>query len=282
MTHDQGVNQRLDFFLAKKIRDISRSQIQRLVEEGSVRVNGQTTKSSYKLKPGDRIHIEYKPQKSEKTEPEKIPLHILYKDKDILIIEKPSGLVVHPGAGVRGGTLVNALLYHFPEVKGVGPEERAGIVHRLDKDTSGVMVVARTTKAYRHLQQQFKEKKVEKLYLGLAWGKMPQKSGKITWPIGRHPKHGERISIKTRKPRRAETLFTVLREYEESTYLEITPITGRTHQIRVHLSYIGHPIIADEIYGSKYSAKLAKKIGLKRQFLHAHRLEFTHPMTKLF
>ncbi len=181
-------------------------------------------------------------------------------------------MVVHPGAGVRQGTLANALLHYYPELQDIGPEERPGLVHRLDKETSGVMVVARTLKAYHHLQHQFKIKEVNKRYFGLVWGKMSQNKGRITWSIGRHPKHGERISVKTRKPRSAETLYTVLQEFKEYTLLEIQPITGRTHQIRVHLAASGHPIVGDRRYGRRMI-----KGDCPHLFLHAHQLSFIHP-----
>ena len=275
ITHSSGVNKRLDIFLSEKIKDLSRSQIKKLVEEDSIKINGQTRKPSYKLKVGDRVRIEYDLPRHQKIKPENIPIDILYKDEHIAVIHKPSGMVVHPGAGVRGETLVNALLHHFPDISEIGPEERPGIVHRLDKESSGVMVVARSLKAYRSLQRQFKQKEVEKQYIGLVWGRMAQKKGEITWSIGRHPKHGERISIKTKKPRSAETRYSVLREYEESTLLEIQPITGRTHQIRVHMAAAGHPIIGDNRYGRRKG-----KIRSTRLFLHACSLKFMHPETK--
>lgn len=267
-----GVNQRLDLFLAKKIKDLSRSQIQKLVEEGSIKINSQIRKSSYKLKVEDRVKIEYDLPLPQKIQPENIPIKVLYCDDHILVIDKLSGMVVHPGVGVRRGTLVNALLHHFPDLSKIGPEERPGIVHRLDKETSGVMVVARSLKAFRSLQGQFVQKHVEKLYLGLVWGKMAQQKGNITWPVGRHPKHGERISVKTKKPHTAETRYSVLKEYGKSTLLEVQPITGRTHQIRVHLAASGHPIVGDSRYGRR-----KRKIRSPRLFLHAFSLKFIHP-----
>lgn len=267
-----GASQRLDLFLADKIKELSRSQIQKLAHQGKIRISGQIQKPSYKLKAGQKIIIEYDLPKPQKIHAEEIPIEIIYKDEDIIVINKPSGMVVHPGTGVKRGTLVNTLLYHFPDLEGIGPEERPGIVHRLDKETSGVMVVARSQKAYLSLQRQFKEKLVEKLYWGLIWGKMPQKEGKITWPIGRHPKHGERISVKTKKPRTAETHYFVQEEYEKFTLLKIKPVTGRTHQIRVHLAAAGHPLVGDNRYGRQKA-----KIKCPRLFLHAFSLSFTYP-----
>jgi len=269
-----GANQRLDRFLSDKIKELSRAQIQRLVDIGDIQVNKQSAKSSQRLKDGDRVEIEYEIPEPRKLYAEDIILRILSEDDQIIIIDKSPGMVVHPGAGIRQGTLANALLHHYPELKDVGPEERPGIVHRLDKETSGVMVVARTYKAYHHLQHQFKVKEVKKLYVGLIWGKMPQKKGKITWSIGRHPKHGVRISVKTKKPRSAETQFTVLKEFKDYNLLEIQPITGRTHQIRVHLAAAGHPIVGDRRYGRR-----GIKVDCPRLFLHAHQLGFLHPET---
>jgi 23S rRNA pseudouridine1911/1915/1917 synthase len=170
---------------------------------------------------------------------------------------------------------VNALLHHFADIADVGPEERPGIVHRLDKETSGLMVVARSQVAYMELQRQFKLRTVEKIYLGLVWGKITKLKGTIEWPVGRHVKHGERMSVKTKKPRSAETRFKVLRRFQRYTLLEIKPITGRTHQIRVHFATSGHPIVGDTRYGKKKS-----KGHIPRLFLHAHRLSFFHPVSK--
>jgi 23S rRNA pseudouridine1911/1915/1917 synthase len=199
---------------------------------------------------------------------------VIHEDEHFIVIDKSSGMVVHPGAGRQTNTLANALLFHFPEIEGVGPEEKPGIVHRLDRETSGVILVARTTMAYQELQRQFKAREVEKFYLGLVWGKMPQEAGTITWAIGRHTKHGERMSIKTNKPRIAETRYRVKKSLGEFTLLEVRPITGRTHQIRVHLAASGHPIVGDSRYGRKKMPS-----GCPRLFLHAHLLTFTHPLS---
>ena len=275
ITSLSGVNQRLDVFLSEKIKELSRSRIQKIVEEQRVRINGVSRKSSYKLREGERVEIDFELPEPEKIEPENIPIEVLYSDVCIAVVDKPSGMVIHPGTGNKQHTLVNTLLYHFPDIKMVGPEERPGIVHRLDKETSGVMVVAKNLKAYKELQRQFKVREVEKFYVGLVWGKMPRHEGKISWAVGRHKKHGERMSIKTRKPRSAETLYTVQKEYGEFTLLEIKPTTGRTHQIRVHLSASGHPVVGDNRYGGRKS-----KISCPRLFLHAQCLVFFHPETK--
>jgi len=273
-TPSSGADQRLDLFLADIIKVLSRSQIQKLIEEGRVKINGQIQKSSHKLKVGDKVEIEYDLAVPEEIQPEKIPLDVLHKDDHLIVIVKPSGMVVHPGAGVRERTLVNALLYHFPDLEGVGPKERPGIVHRLDKETSGVMIIARSQMAYQSLRHQFRRREVEKIYIGLVWRRMPQAKGKITWAVGRHPRRGERFSIKTKKPRQAETRYSILKQRGEFTLLEIKPITGRTHQIRVHLAAAGHPLVGDRRYGGHKG----KFRGL-RLFLHAACLSLTHPET---
>jgi 23S rRNA pseudouridine1911/1915/1917 synthase len=253
---------------------LTRSQIQRLVEEEKAKVNGELRKSGYRLREGDKVEIEYEAEAPPELQPENIALEIISSDDHILVLNKPAGMVVHPGAGNFQGTLVNALLYHYPEVRNLGAADRPGLVHRLDKDTSGVMVVARRRNSYIELQRQFRKREVQKIYLGLVWGRMPEKEGRITWAIGRHHKHGQRISVKTNKPREAETRYKVLREFEKFSLLEIRPVTGRTHQIRVHFSAAGHPVVGDVLYGHSQ-----KKVKQPRLFLHAHRLAFSHPAT---
>ncbi len=265
---------RLDQLLAKKIKGVSRSQLQRLIESGRVKVQSKSRKASYRLKVGERIEVDYELAQPAIVRPEAIPLEVIYKDSHFIIINKPSGMVVHPGAKVNQGTLVNALLYHFPQLKEIGPLSRAGLVHRLDKETSGLMVVALNEEAYHSLQDQFRKRAVEKIYLGLAWGKMGSKEGVFTWSVGRHPKHGQKISIRTKKPRLAETHYKVIKEYGEFTLLQIKPITGRTHQIRVHLAAAGHPLVGDKLYGRRRA-----KINCPCLFLHAHHLSFWHPAT---
>ncbi|MCX6569573.1 MAG: RluA family pseudouridine synthase [Candidatus Aminicenantes bacterium] len=189
-------------------------------------------------------------------------------------MDKPPGLVVHPGAAHPSGTLANALIHHFPEVALIGSEERPGIVHRLDKDTSGVMVVARSPLAYTELVSQFKRRVVWKTYLGLVWGRVAAPEGKFSWPLGRHPKDGQKISVMARSPKKAETFFEVQRMFAETTLLELRPVTGRTHQIRVHMATAGHPIVGDPIYGRKKEPR-----EFPRTFLHAQTLSFIHPRT---
>ncbi len=275
VTSSSGSDQRLDVFLSGRISELTRSQIQKLIVSKRVAVNGETRKPNYSLKDGDKVEIEYTSPRPEETQPENIPLDVIYCDEHILVINKTSGMVVHPGAGNRRNTLVNALLFHYPNIRDVGPEERCGIVHRLDKETSGLMVIARNRNAYTRLQEQFKKREVKKVYLGLVWGRMPEKEGKFTWSIGRHVKHGERISVSTKKPRDAVTLYSVQKEYGEFTLLEIKPLTGRTHQIRVHLAAAGHSLVGDTRYGYRKT-----KIHVPRLFLHASSLSFSHPETE--
>ena len=272
---DSGQDQRVDIYLSQKYPDLSRSYIQKLVQEHRVTINGLNIKTSYRLKADDTIEVDIVFPRKDPLLPEEIPLKYLFEDEYILVIEKPSGLVVHPGAGTRNHTLVNALLYHCPSLRGVGEENRPGIVHRLDKETSGVLVAAKTQMAYDELLRQFKAREVEKLYLGLVWGKMPEKTGRFTWAVGRHEKHRQRISIKTKNPKTAETHFTVKQEWDEFSFLEIRPLTGRTHQIRVHFAASGHPVVGDTRYGRKKTI-----YHLSRMFLHAHQLAFVHPVSK--
>jgi|Deesub1362A_J573_1020465.scaffolds.fasta_scaffold01403_6 23S rRNA pseudouridine1911/1915/1917 synthase len=262
---------RLDIFLSKKT-DLSRSQIKKLIENEKVRVNKQFKKPSYIVKENDLIEVEVLPPEKDEIKPQPIPLNIIYEDNDILLINKPSGIIVHPGAGVKEDTLVNALLFHFPEIKGIGSEKRPGIVHRLDKDTSGLMVIAKTNRAYLELQRQFKVREVEKKYLTLVKGKMPSMEGKIEIPIGRHIRERKKISIRTTKPKEAITYYKVIEEIKDFSYLEVKPITGRTHQIRVHLSSSGHPVVGDKKYGG-----CNLEIKCPRLFLHAYYLSFIHP-----
>ena len=273
--NSSDAGKRLDIFLSHKLKKLTRSQIQKITELNHVRVTGIPRKSSFRLKEGNMVECDYALPEKEPPRPENIPLAVQYIDDHVIVLEKPSGMVVHPGAGTRDHTLVNALLQHYPEVAKIGPEERPGIVHRLDKETSGLMVIARSPEAYSQLTSQFKQRAVEKKYLGLVWGVISRQKGTIDWAIGRHVKHGERMSVKTKKPRSAETHFEVLRRYREMTYLDIQPVTGRTHQIRVHFAASGHPLVGDKRYGKKKGGRLCDRL-----FLHASRLVFFHPASQ--
>jgi 23S rRNA pseudouridine1911/1915/1917 synthase len=268
----EGGAVRLDVFLADKVPGLTRSQLKRLIDDGNVRVRGETRRAGYKLRTGDVIEIAYEVREEKGLVPQDLPLKILYRDEDVIVLDKPSGLVVHPGAGHAEGTLANALVYHFPEIATVGPPDRPGIVHRLDQGTSGVMVVARSARAYDSLTRQFRRHEVWKTYLGLAYGRIAAPEGRINWPLGRHVTEGKKISVRSRHPKPAETFFTVLQTFKDATLLEIRPVTGRTHQIRVHLAAAGHPIIGDYLYGRETKGKKAPRL-----FLHAHTLSFIHP-----
>lgn len=263
---------RLDVFLSQEVKELTRSQLQKKIEQNQVKVGSIPRKSSFKLGEGDLVEFEFEFPEAEALLPENIPLRVFFEDDWVIVLEKPSGMVVHPGAGRRQGTLVNALLYHYPGIKDIGPDERPGIVHRLDKETSGLIVVARTAEAYSGLQHQFKQRTVEKRYWGLVWGKIAKQKGTIDWAIGRHGKHGAKMSVRTKKPRSAVTHFEIYKRYRDTTLLEIKPVTGRTHQIRVHLAASGHPVVGDSRYG-----RIKSKKRCPRLFLHAHRLGFTHP-----
>jgi 23S rRNA pseudouridine1911/1915/1917 synthase len=275
ITLSHGAGQRLDVFLAAHLSEFTRSQIQRLVADQKVRLNGTWTKASHKLQEGDVIEVEPPEQKTSQLVAEDIPLDILYSDEHVIVINKAAGLVVHPGAGVEHGTLVNALMHHFPGIERVGHPERPGIVHRLDKETSGVMIVARSDQAYNELKRQFKAREVEKVYLALVWGRLQVEEGRIDWALGRHPRFRQKISIRSRHPRAALTLYSVKKVMDEFTLVEVKPVTGRTHQIRVHFAASGHPIVGDERYGGK-----DKGSRYTRLYLHAWHIVFSHPATK--
>lgn len=260
---------RLDKYIAGQLEALSRSAAQKLIKEGNITVNGQVVRPSYLVEKGDFILICLPPE-PEGLRPEAIPLDILYSDENIIVVNKPAGMVVHPAFGHRQGTLVNALLAHFPELSPPENEkDRPGIVHRLDKDTSGLLVVARNEKARRDLQAQFKERRVEKKYLALVEGRLSPPQGRIEAPIGRDRRHRKRMAVlKDGHP--ARTSYHVLEYFSQNTLLEITPETGRTHQIRVHLAFIKHPIAGDRVYGPR-------RQKLERPFLHASLLGFHDP-----
>ncbi len=272
---------RLDVYLSGQIEGMSRAAARKLIDGGGVLVNGKKGKAGARLKEGDRIDVDLDLQEVQAAAPAsgEIVFDVVYEDGDILVIDKPSGVVVHPGAGNRRGTLADALVLRYPEIRDVGDPGRPGIVHRLDKETSGLMVVARTRTAYESLVSQFKSREVRKTYLGLVWGLVSAPEGRLDWPIGRHPKQRQRISIKTHAPREAITTFKVLERLKDCSLLEIRPLTGRTHQIRVHLAAAGHPLVGDTKYGRKRPAKPGKTGIPPRLMLHAHKLSFLHPAT---
>lgn len=267
--------QRLDRFIVSQLPELSRSFVQHLIEDGQIRVDECTLKANHRLKSGEIITITIPPPDAARTRAEAIPLDIVYEDDSLIVINKPAGMVVHPATGHEHGTLVNAVLSHAPEMV-VGNEERPGVVHRLDRDTSGLIVIAKTDPALHALQHQFAGRTVHKTYLALVHGKVNVAQGKIDAPIGRDPRDRKKMAVVSGAHGRAGvTIFRTLDTNDLYSLLQVEPQTGRTHQIRVHLAFIKHPVVGDEIYGRKKDT-----LGLTRQFLHAWRLEFTHPVTQ--
>jgi 23S rRNA pseudouridine1911/1915/1917 synthase len=264
---------RLDRFLANNLPGYSRSRLQQLIRTGFVSLNGGATRARYLVHTGDKIELTEPPLEKIDNQPEPIPLEILFEDKDIVVVNKPSGLVVHPGAGHRQHTLVNALLSHCTTLSGIGGKERPGIIHRLDKETSGCLIVAKNDEAHRELSRQFAERIVEKIYLALVAGKLRKQAGTIEEKIGRHPIHRQRMSVTSSRGRPAKTEYRVIRSGDQASLVECRLHSGRTHQIRVHLHHLGHPVLGDKVYAAR-SAK-----NFPRQMLHAWKLGFRHPKT---
>ena len=272
---------RLDRFLALELAEHSRSQIQAWIRNGDVLLNGSRSKTGQLLRAGDEIVACEPPRAPDLPEPEAIPLEVLYEDDDIAVIDKPAGLVCHTGAGRRSGTLVNAILHRWGRLE-AGDPTRPGIVHRLDKQTSGVMVVARTESALRALGRQFKDRQVRKEYLALVYGRVTPPDGTVDAPLGRDSVDRKKISVRARKRRAAITRYESLECFGPCSLLSVHPETGRTHQIRVHLASLGHPIVGDPVYGGgrSFARELQSIVSsLGRFFLHARRLEFRHPRT---
>jgi 23S rRNA pseudouridine1911/1915/1917 synthase len=280
--------QRLDRAVADHIAEISRSHVTDLIKSGGVHVNNVVIqKPGYRLKLGDTVSITIESPKHPAPRPEQTALSILYEDDDLLVVNKPHGMVVHSGAGHDSGTLVNALLFHCPELEGVGDKRRPGIVHRLDKDTSGCIIVAKNETAHKKLSQQFMTRNIKKIYLALVYGVMKEKKGTITLPIGRHPVDRKKMSTISKKGRSSETVWKVKKSFNDVTLLEIDIKTGRTHQIRTHLAAVNHPVVGDPTYGGKKRKKsISSKIlsealrKINRQMLHAWKISFQHPRTE--
>jgi 23S rRNA pseudouridine1911/1915/1917 synthase len=284
-TTSEDRNQRLDHFLTRQLPAHSRAYLQQLIAAGQVVVDGRPRKPSYRLCAGERIHVTLPPPKPSGIEPEPIPLDILVEDAHLLVVNKPAGMVVHPSPGHRSGTLVNALLAHCPRLSVIGGIERPGIVHRLDKDTSGALVVAKDDETHRGLARQFEERSVEKRYLAVVRGDVQQAQGMIDAAVGRDPVMRQKMSTRGRTGREAMTEFRVLERYGLCTLVELRPHTGRTHQIRVHMAAIGHPLLGDPTYGRSrpefMRSPLARQVAwFQRQALHAMSLAFTHPITQ--
>ncbi|MFB3830079.1 MAG: RluA family pseudouridine synthase [Bryobacteraceae bacterium] len=267
-----AAGRRLDQAAHERLPQFSRARIQEWIKQGRVRVNGAPQKASYTVRAGDRIEVEPGEPPPLRAAAEDIPLAVLYEDADVAAIDKPAGMVVHAGAGVHAGTVVNALLHHFGRLSSVGGPLRPGIVHRLDRYTSGVLLVAKHDAAHRALAAQFSSRKVEKVYLALVHGNVKGESGRIERPIARDPVRRVRMTSRLAAGRAAITEYRVLARYPGYTYLEVRIGTGRTHQIRVHLSGIGHPVAGDRLYGAPASDR-------GRFFLHAHRIRFQQPST---
>ena len=274
---------RLDAFLAARVEGVSRSTLKRVIDDGDVLVGGRAAKPSHKLKAGERVEVELPAPPPSEVEPEEIPLDILHEDGEVVVVNKQAGMVVHPAAGVASGTLANALAFHFGRLHG-GGALRPGIVHRLDRDTSGVIVVAKTARAHEHLSDQFRARTVFKSYAALVHGVTREERGKVEEPLARDPRNRTRMAV-VRGGRAALSLWRVRRRFTRFTLLEVQIKTGRTHQIRVHLAWLKHPVVGDETYGGGRDKTLAdpqlraRVAALGRQFLHAERLGFHHPST---
>lgn len=277
---DDSAGARLDQFLASVVGDLSRSAIQRLIKEAHVLVDGKPSKSNQPVKAGQTIAIDVPAPVDPAPQAEPLALRILYQDPDVIVVDKPAGMVVHPAAGHAGGTLVNALLHHVTDLSGIGGEKRPGIVHRLDRGTSGLMVVAKNDRAHEELARQFHDREVEKDYLALVWGEV-MAGRRIDVPIGRDPSNRKKMSAKARRSREAVTRIVRAEHFGRVlTLAQVAIHTGRTHQIRVHLSAIGHPVVGDPLYGGvhrRVPGDLRAVTHLDRPFLHAARLVFRHP-----
>lgn len=267
-------NIRLDAYIAKKEQELSRTMIQKLIEDGNIQVNDTKKKLSYKVQIGDKITIQIPEAKETKLKPQEIPIEVIYEDNDIVVVNKPKGLVVHPANGNPDGTLVNAIMAMCKDsLSGIGGELRPGIVHRLDKDTSGLLIVAKNDKAHIAMSNQIKDRQVKKMYIALVRGVIGEDEATIDMPIGRSTKDRKKMAV-TKNGKQAITHFKVLKRYPKYTLLEIKIDTGRTHQIRVHMAEIGHPVIGDMVYSNGKNS-----FGVEGQMLHAKSLEFTHPIT---
>jgi len=274
---EKQTHERLDKFLTESLPEFSRSRIQGLIANGGVDVNGlPAKKTGQSLEAGSNVTIRIPPPVATTLIAEDIPLDIVFENDDLMVINKPAGMVVHPAAGHADGTLVNAVLGHDPDIEGIGGEERPGVVHRLDKQTSGLILIAKNERAHRWLQDQFRLRKVEKTYLALVDGKPPTPAGRVEAYIGRDPKHRKRMAVVSeKKGREAISEYQTLESFKSHTLLEFHPLTGRTHQIRLHCAFLKCPIVGDEVYGRK-----SQSVEIERHFLHAHRLKIILPGEK--
>lgn len=280
----ESAGERLDSFLAARVEGWSRARLHRLIEDADVLINGETAKPSYRVRPADEIEIELTPSPSESFVPENIPIDVVYEDQDLIVINKPAGMVVHPAAGNPSGTLANALAFRFRELSISGGAARPGIVHRLDKGTSGLMVVAKTEAAHEDLSNQFRAREVFKSYVALVHGQVEKRKGQIDQPIARDPRNRIRMAV-VRAGRPALSMYKVREAFDRFTLLDVELKTGRTHQIRVHLASMKHPVVGDDVYGGGRDktiadAEIKRSVAkLSRQFLHAAQLGFRQPTT---
>lgn len=265
---------RIDQFLTQRIPDISRSRIQKLIEEGNITVGDRQVKPNYKIKQGDDVRVELPEPVVLDVKPENIDIEILYEDEDIAVVNKPQGMVVHPAAGNYSGTLVNALMARCSSLSTINGVIRPGIVHRIDKDTSGVLVIAKNDAAHHSLAEQIKVHSVKRIYYAIVEGVIKQDSGTVDAPLGRHPVERKKMAVISKNGRRAVTHYRVIERFKRNTLIEARLETGRTHQIRVHMAYIGHPLVGDPVYGYK-----RQRFNLKGQALHAKTLGIIHPST---
>lgn len=269
---EDGYQERLDSFIARNLKKFSRSYIKKLIDDKLVLVNGKLMKSSYNVKEGDLIEINIPETKKIKAAPEDIPIDIIYEDEDIVVVDKPQGMVVHPGVNNYSGTLVNGLLYHIESLSTINKDIRPGIVHRIDKDTSGILVVAKNNKAHRFLSSALKERRVERVYIALVHGIVEKDNGIINVVIGRNKTNRTKMAVKDGSGRESISCYKVLHRYDQYSLLEVSLETGRTHQIRVHMEYLNHPIVGDPLYSSRKN-----NFGVDKQMLHAYKLGFIHP-----
>jgi 23S rRNA pseudouridine1911/1915/1917 synthase len=275
-------SERLDIYLRRRFPAVSRDALQRLIEEGHIRVNGRTVKPTHSPRAGEQVEVHWPEARPAQAQPEEIPLNILYEDEALVVLNKPSGLVVHPAAGHQEHTLVNALLHHCAgQLSGIGGVARPGIVHRLDKETSGCLVVAKSDSTHLALASQFASRKVEKCYHAIVCGEMQRDQGEIRAAIARHPSHRKRMAVDDESGREARTTYRVLKRLRGATLVEAALHTGRTHQIRVHFQFLGFPLVGDATYGNRQNQRLADLTGYlpPRQMLHAFQLSFIHPRT---
>ncbi len=284
---EAAVGERLDAHVAEQVTELSRSRVVQLIDEGRIRLNGAEARKSTRLEPGDVIDVEIPDPEPSEVEAEDIPLDIVFEDRDLLVVNKPSGLVVHPAPGHRTGTMVNALLHHVDDLSGIGGVKRPGIVHRLDKDTSGLLIVAKHDGAHRKLSAALKRRDIHRIYLTACWGHVDEDRLSVEAPVGRSNRNRKRMAV-VESGRRALTHFERVQRWVSADLLRARLETGRTHQIRVHLAHIGHPVVGDKQYagggargvsgsGHLWARELERRVP--RQFLHAHRLEFEHPRT---